>query len=60
MSFSLSVTDRAAREIAAARAEYAQHGKAADFMASVDHVFERLFEHPACIRLSMTRCTARC
>jgi plasmid stabilization system protein ParE len=46
MSFSLSVTDRAAREIAAARAEYAQHGKAADFMASVDHVFERLFEHP--------------
>jgi toxin ParE1/3/4 len=46
MSFALAVTDRAATEIAAARAEYAEHGKAAEFIASVDHVFERLSEHP--------------
>jgi len=38
MTYTLAVTDRAAREIAAARAGYVEYGKGAQFMASVDHV----------------------
>ena len=46
MSYALTVTERAARDIAAARSDYAEYGKAAQFMACVDHVFERLSERP--------------
>jgi toxin ParE1/3/4 len=46
MSYALAVSERAAREIDSVRAEYAEHGNAAAFMARVDQVFERISQRP--------------
>jgi toxin ParE1/3/4 len=46
MNRALAVSDRAARDIDAAHAEYREHGVGAAFMAAIDRAFDRMSERP--------------